>query len=51
VKQNEIGKACGRNRESENAYVIMMEKREGKGRLGRPRRSWVDNIKIWILER
>jgi hypothetical protein len=27
-----------------NAYRILMEKPEGKRPLGRPRRTWVDNI-------
>jgi hypothetical protein len=29
-----------------NAYRIFVEKSEGKRPLGRPRRRWVDNIKI-----
>jgi hypothetical protein len=33
----------GRNR---NAYRIFVGKPEGKGPLGKPRRRWVDNIKI-----
>jgi hypothetical protein len=31
-----------------NAYRIIVGKPEGKGPLGRPRLSWVDNIKISI---
>jgi hypothetical protein len=29
-----------------NAYRILVEKPEGKRPLGRPRRRWVDNIKM-----
>jgi hypothetical protein len=29
-----------------NAYRILVGKREGKTPLGRPRRMWVDNIKM-----
>jgi hypothetical protein len=29
-----------------NAYCILVGKREGKRQLGRPKRRWVDNIKI-----
>jgi hypothetical protein len=38
--------------ETRNAYRILVEKPEGKRPLGRPRRRWVDNIKLdgmdWI---
>jgi hypothetical protein len=29
-----------------NAYMILMEKPDGKRSLGRPRRRWIDNIKM-----
>jgi hypothetical protein len=32
--------------EKRNAYRIMVGKLEGKRLLGRPRRRWVDNIKM-----
>jgi hypothetical protein len=32
--------------ETRNAYRILVGKKEGKRPLGRPRRRWVDNIKI-----
>jgi hypothetical protein len=36
--------------ETRNAYEILVGKPEGKRPLGRPRRRWVDNIKIDIRE-
>jgi hypothetical protein len=33
-------------RKKRNAYRILVEKPEGKRPLGRPRRRWVDNIKM-----
>jgi hypothetical protein len=41
-----MGWACSTNGEKMNAYRISVGKSEGKRRLGRPRRRWVDNIKI-----
>jgi hypothetical protein len=37
--------------EPRNAYRTLMVKPEGKRSLGRPRRRWVDNIKIDLRER
>jgi transcription termination factor 2 len=36
--------------ETRNAYRIFVGKPEGKRPLGRPRRRWVDNIKIDLRE-
>jgi hypothetical protein len=36
--------------EKRNAYMTLVEKPEGKRPLGRPRRRWVDNIKIDLRE-
>jgi hypothetical protein len=33
-----------------NAYRILVEKPEGKRPLGRPRRRWMDNIKMDLRE-
>jgi hypothetical protein len=33
-----------------NAYRISVEKPEGKRPLGRSRRRWVDNMKIYLRE-
>jgi hypothetical protein len=39
-----------RIREKKNVYRILVGKPEGKRRFGRPRRGWVDNIKIDLGE-
>jgi hypothetical protein len=36
--------------ETRNAYRILVEKPEGKRSVGRPRRRWVNNIKIEPIE-
>jgi hypothetical protein len=36
--------------EARNAYRILVGKPEGKRPLGRPRRRWVDNIKMYLKE-
>jgi hypothetical protein len=36
--------------EKRNVYGLLVGKPEGKRPLGRPRRRWIDNIKMDILE-
>jgi hypothetical protein len=36
--------------EKRNVYRLLVGKPEGKRPLGRPRRGWIDNIKMDILE-
>jgi hypothetical protein len=36
--------------EKRNVYRLLVGKPEGKKRLGRPRRRWIDNIKMDLLE-
>jgi hypothetical protein len=36
--------------EKRNAYRLLVGKPEGKRPLGRPRRRWIDNIKVDLLE-
>jgi hypothetical protein len=36
--------------EKRNVYRLLVGKPEGKGPLGRPRRRWMDNIKMDLLE-
>jgi hypothetical protein len=39
-----------RMREKRNAYRLLVGKPEGKRPLGRPRRRWVDNIRMDLVE-
>jgi hypothetical protein len=41
-----MGRGCSTNGEKRNAYRILVGKPEGKRQLERPRRRWVDNIKM-----
>jgi hypothetical protein len=41
-----MSRACSTNGEKRNACRILVGKPEGKRPVGRPRRRWVDNIKI-----
>jgi hypothetical protein len=50
VKKDEIGRACRTNGKKRNAYRILVGKPEGKRPLERPRRRWVDNIKMALRE-
>jgi hypothetical protein len=36
--------------EKRNAYRLLMKKPEGKRPLERPRRRWVDNIRMYVGE-
>jgi hypothetical protein len=36
--------------EKRNVYRLLVGKLEGKRPLGRPRRRWIDNIKMDVLE-
>ena len=45
-----MGWACGSYRGGEGAYRVLVGKPEGKRLLGRPRRRWMDNIRMDLLE-
>jgi hypothetical protein len=45
-----MGRACSTNGEKRNACRILVGMREGKRPLGRPRRRWVNNIKMHLRE-
>jgi hypothetical protein len=44
--EDEMGRACNKNVERKIAYRILVGNSEGKRPLGRPKRRWVDNIKM-----
>jgi hypothetical protein len=45
-----MGRACSTSGKERNAYRILVGKPEGKRPLGRPRRMWVNNIKMDLRE-
>jgi hypothetical protein len=45
-----MGGPCSTNGEKMNAYRLLVGKPEGKRLLGRPRRRWVDNIRMDLGE-
>jgi hypothetical protein len=45
-EEDEVGGTCGTNAGEEER----VGKREGKRTLGRPRRRWIDNFKMDVLE-
>jgi hypothetical protein len=42
--------SCSTNGGEGKAYGLLVEKPEGKRPLGRPRRGWVDNIRMDLVE-
>jgi hypothetical protein len=44
-----MGGSCSTNGEKRNSYRLLVRKPEGRP-LGRPRRRWVDNIRIDLGE-
>jgi hypothetical protein len=45
-----MGGACSTNGEKGNAHRLLVGKPEGKKPLGRPRRRWMDNIRMDRVE-
>jgi hypothetical protein len=45
-----MGRACSTNGEKRNAFWRFVGKPEEKRPLGKPRRKWVDNIKMDLRE-
>jgi hypothetical protein len=41
-----MGRTCSTNEEKRNPYRVLVEKPERKRLVRRPRRRWVDSIKI-----
>jgi hypothetical protein len=45
-----MGGARGTKEEKRNAYRLLVGKPEGRRPLGRPRRRWLDNIRMDLVE-
>jgi hypothetical protein len=45
-----MGATYSTNGEKRNAYRLLVGKPEGKRPLERPRRRWMDNIKMYLVE-
>jgi hypothetical protein len=45
-----MGGACSTNGEKRNAYRLLVRKPEGRTPLRRPRRRWLDTIRIDLVE-
>jgi hypothetical protein len=45
-----MGGACSTNGEKRNAFRLLVGKPEEKRPLGRPRRRWMDNIRMDLVE-
>jgi hypothetical protein len=50
MKEDEMGRPCGRNGGKKNAYAVLLGKTEGKGPVEKPRGRWEDNIKMYVKE-
>jgi hypothetical protein len=50
VKEDEMGRAYSTNEDNRKACRILVGKPEGKRSMGKPRRSWVGNIKMDLRE-
>ena len=50
IEKNEMGWACGAYGWGEGVYRVLVGIPEGKRPLGRPRRRWVDNIRMDLQE-
>jgi hypothetical protein len=50
VAEDTLGGPCSTNGEKRNAYRLLVGKPEGMRPVGRPRRRWVDNIRIDLGE-
>jgi hypothetical protein len=45
-----MGGACSTNGEKRNAYRLLVGKPKGRRSVGRPRRRWVDNSRVELVE-
>jgi hypothetical protein len=50
VEEDEMDGAYSTNGEKRNTYRVLVGKPEGRRPLGRPRRRWLDNIRMELVE-
>jgi hypothetical protein len=50
IKEDEIDRACSTNEDKRTAYRILVGKPKGKRPIVRPRRRWMNNIKMVLIE-
>jgi hypothetical protein len=50
VDEDEMDGACNTNGEKRNAYRLLVGKPEGKRSLGIPRRRWLDNVRMDLVQ-
>jgi hypothetical protein len=50
IGKNEMGRGCSTFGESGGVYRVLVGKREGKRRLGRPRNRWAYNSRMDLQE-
>jgi hypothetical protein len=51
VEEEELGGACStKGEKKKNAYRLLVGKPEGRRPLRRPRRRWLDNIRMDLVE-
>jgi len=50
IEKNDMGWACGAYGLGEGVYRVLVGKPKGRRPLGRPRRRWVDNIRMDLEE-
>jgi hypothetical protein len=50
MKEDEMGRPCGRNGGKKNTYTLLLGKLEGKGPVDKPWGRWEDNIKMYVKE-
>ena len=50
MEKNEMGGNVARMVEGRGVYWVLVGKLEGKSPMGRPRRRWVDNIRMYLQE-
>jgi hypothetical protein len=50
MKEDEVGWACGTHGGGGGVYRVLVGRPEGKRPLGRPRRRWEDNSKMYLRE-